>query len=111
MSEPTDRNEPFIDFGTDSADAAAVEPQYLTDEGIPMLFDVAVPGERMRRDQIRLQPGAAAQRADQSPAQRIEAAIADASPAVLKHEDTVVRNELLAEVQKNLETGRRNDDV
>ena len=87
------------------------QPLYLDDEGVPMLFDVAIPGERLKAAGVVLAPPNPGQsfiggKAAASPtelAAQIEAAIEAALPAATEQAASALRKSLLAEVQQRLE--------
>lgn len=76
------------------------EPLYLDEHGVPMLFDVVIPGDYLKTAGIELparpQSPAAAPEALEA---RLEAAIAAALPKATERAAQVIRDSLLAEVQ------------
>ncbi len=100
-----DGQQPLIDFSPPEAGDPEA-PLYLTDNGLPMLFDIAIPGDRLKAARIRLVQNLKVSEAP-APAPdiqaHIEAAIAAALPAALARAEAALREELLAEVQRSLQ--------
>ena len=88
------------------------EPLYLDDNGVPMLFDVVIPGDYLREAGFVMapqQPAAAPEPAPTAPAPtaeeieaRIQSAIAAALPAATERAAAAIRESLLSEVHHAL---------
>lgn len=76
------------------------EPLYTDENGVPMLFDVVIPGDYLKAAGFVLAP----EPVPAAPAveARLEAAIAAALPRITERAAELMREALLAEVQKAL---------